>query len=213
MTADHIMRTYPPQPVTFVRGEGARLWDDAGKEYLDFLAGLAVTSLGHSHPAVAAALAEQSKTLLHVSNLYGTEPQREVAGILERLLAEDLIPVVATIGTSEAGQAYNINADTAAAAIAESLRAEKLVYLTNIEGLRKDKDDPASLISSLTADELEAYITDGTVSEGMIPKAVSCVRALRGGVAGAHILDGRLPHALLLECFTDEGIGTMVTVS
>ena len=86
MTADHIMRTYPPQPVTFVRGEGARLWDDTGKEYLDFLAGLAVTSLGHSHPAVAQALAEQSKTLLHVSNLFGTEPQREVAETLDRLL-------------------------------------------------------------------------------------------------------------------------------
>ena len=88
MTAsdNRLMNTYPPQPVTFVRGEGSRLWDDEGQEYLDFLSGLAVTSLGHSHPAVADALATQARTLLHVSNLYGTVPQREVAEVLDRLL-------------------------------------------------------------------------------------------------------------------------------
>jgi acetylglutamate kinase len=119
--------------------------------------------------------------------------------------------VVATIGTDDAGQAYNINADTAAGAIAAAVKAEKLVYLTNIEGLRKDRDDPASVVSTLTADDLQALIDDGTVSEGMIPKARSCIEAVRSGVRQAHILDGRAPHALLLEVFTDQGIGTMVT--
>ena len=132
------------------------------------------------------------------------------ASILERLLAEELIPVVATIGTDPQGQAYNINADTAAGAIAEALTAEKLVYLTNVEGLLKDVEDPGSVISSLTASELEAMLGSGSLSEGMIPKAASCVRAVSRGVGGANILDGRVPHALLLEIFTTEGIGTMV---
>jgi acetylglutamate kinase len=132
------------------------------------------------------------------------------AGILDRLLAEDLIPVVATIGTDEAGQAYNINADTAAGAIAGALGAEKLVYLTNIEGLRKDRDDPSSIISTVSTGELESLIADGTVTEGMIPKVRSCIDAVKAGVGHAHILDGRSPHALLLEIFTNEGVGTMV---
>jgi acetylglutamate kinase len=132
--------------------------------------------------------------------------------ILERLLNEDLIPVVATIGTDPSGQAYNINADTVAGAIATALRAEKLVYLTDIEGLRRDVDDPASLIRQSTAGELEALVSDGTLQGGMIPKVESCIAAVRHGVGRAHILDGRVPHVLLLEIFTDAGIGTMVTV-
>ncbi|HLY84624.1 MAG TPA: acetylglutamate kinase [Acidimicrobiales bacterium] len=131
--------------------------------------------------------------------------------ILERLLAQELIPVVATIGSDEAGQAYNINADTAAGAIAEALHAAKLVYLTDVEGIRRDKKDPATLISSLSCDELEPLLSDGTVGEGMIPKVSSCLRAVRNGVSHAHILDGRTPHALLLELFTNEGVGTMVS--
>jgi acetylglutamate kinase len=132
-------------------------------------------------------------------------------GILDRLLNEELIPVIATIGADAGGQAYNINADTAAGAIAEALAAEKLVYLTNIEGLRRDVDDAASLISAATADELEALIATGVISAGMIPKVESCIHAVRHGVGHAHILDGRLPHALLLEVFTHEGVGTMVS--
>jgi acetylglutamate kinase len=131
--------------------------------------------------------------------------------ILERLLAQDLIAVVATIGNDESGQAYNINADTAAGAIAESLHAAKLVYLTDVEGIRKDKNDPATLISAISCDSLEPLLKDGTISEGMIPKVASCLRAVRGGTGHAHILDGRVPHALLLELFTNEGVGTMVT--
>lgn len=130
--------------------------------------------------------------------------------ILRGLLDEEFIPVVATIGTDSSGQAYNINADTVAGAIAEALAAEKLVYLTDIEGLRRIVEDPASLIRQTTPDELDALMADGTIAGGMIPKVESCVQAIRAGVRRAHILDGRIPHVLLLEVFTDEGIGTMV---
>jgi acetylglutamate kinase len=131
--------------------------------------------------------------------------------ILRRLLNEDLIPVVATIGSDTAGQAYNINADTVAGVIAQALAAEKLVYLTDIEGLRRDLDDPASLVRQTTADELAALIAGGQLHGGMIPKVEACIAAVRGGVGRAHILDGRIPHVLLLEIFTDAGIGTMIT--
>lgn len=141
----------------------------------------------------------------------------DVAGvnpaILERLLDDEFIPVVATIGTDEHGQAYNINADTVAGAIAEALDAEKLVYLTDIEGLRRKVDDPSSLIRQTSPDELDALMADGTIAGGMIPKVESCVHAVRNGVRRAHVLDGRIPHVLLLELFTDAGIGTMVEVS
>jgi acetylglutamate kinase len=133
--------------------------------------------------------------------------------ILDRLVREELIPVVATIGMGEEGQAYNVNADTVAGAIAEALGAEKLVYLTDVAGVYSDFPDPDSLVSRIDADGLEALIADGRVSEGMIPKLTSCVHALRNGVTRAHVLDGRLPHALLLEFFTREGIGTMVSGS
>jgi acetylglutamate kinase len=133
------------------------------------------------------------------------------ASILERVLAQGLIPVVATIGSDVGGQAYNINADTAAGAVAEALRAEKLVYLTDVEGLRRHADDPTTVVSSIAVDELEPMIESGTLEGGMLPKVTSCARAVRKGVGHAHILDGRMPHALLLEIFTPEGIGTMVS--
>ncbi len=142
-----------------------------------------------------------------VGDVVGVDPN-----ILTRLLADEFIPVVATIGTDAAGQAYNINADTVAGAIAEALNAEKLVYLTDIEGLRRAVDDAASLIRQTTPDELDALMADGTIAGGMIPKVESCVHAVRNGVRRAHILDGRIPHVLLLELFTDAGIGTMVEV-
>jgi acetylglutamate kinase len=132
--------------------------------------------------------------------------------ILDGLLEDEFIPVIATIGTDETGQAYNINADAVAGAIAESLAAEKLVYLTDIEGLRRDVADPASLIRQTTADELDALVADGTIAGGMIPKVAGCTHAVRHGVGRAHILDGRIAHVLLLEIFTDAGVGTMVSL-
>lgn len=130
--------------------------------------------------------------------------------ILQRMLREELIPIVATVGVDEAGQAYNVNADAVAGAIAEALAAEKLVYLTNVAGLYRDLGDEESLISHIDATGLGELLDAGAISEGMIPKLRSCVDALESGVARAHILDGRIPHALLLEFFTREGIGTMV---
>jgi acetylglutamate kinase len=131
--------------------------------------------------------------------------------LLHRLLDSDLIPVVATIGIDEHGQAYNVNADTAAGAIAAAVGAAKLAYLTDIEGIRKDASDPGSLLSTVSVDELDALIADGSVNGGMIPKVRSCQQAVRAGVGHAHVLDGRVPHVLLLEFFTHTGIGTMVT--
>ena len=131
--------------------------------------------------------------------------------ILHRLLREELIPVIATIGMDENGQAYNVNADAVAGAIAEALGAEKLVYLTDVAGVYANFPDEESLIAQIDADGLEALIGEGKASAGMIPKLASCVQALRNGVSRAHILDGRVPHALLLEFFTREGIGTMVS--
>ena len=131
--------------------------------------------------------------------------------VLDRLLTDELIPVIATIGVDGTGQAYNVNADTAAGSIAGALNAEKLVYLTNIEGLRRVLDDPLTHISSTTVAELQSMMADGTLSGGMIPKIESCLHAIRCGVEKAHILDGRSPHALLLEVFTNAGIGTEVT--
>ena len=130
--------------------------------------------------------------------------------IVHELLAQGLIPVVATIGTDDEGQALNINADTAAGALAGALDAEKVVFLTDVAGLRTDPEDPATVVASVTAADLEAMVATGAVAGGMVPKAEACMRAVRSGVAQAHILDGRLPHALLLEIFTDRGIGTMV---
>jgi acetylglutamate kinase len=130
--------------------------------------------------------------------------------ILERLIREELIPVVATVGVDESGQAYNVNADTVAGAIATALGAEKLVYLTDVAGLYRDFGDASSLISNIDVAELESLLSSDSLSEGMIPKVRSCAEAIKGGVRRAHILDGRTPHALLLEFFTREGIGTMV---
>ncbi|MGZ4691250.1 MAG: acetylglutamate kinase [Acidimicrobiia bacterium] len=133
------------------------------------------------------------------------------ASILDRLLREELIPVIATIGMGDAGQAYNVNADTVAGAIAEALDAEKLVYLTDVSGVYGDYPDEDTLISRIDATGLEELVHMGKADKGMIPKLESCVHALRNGVTRAHILDGRIPHALLLEFFTREGIGTMVS--
>lgn len=131
--------------------------------------------------------------------------------IIHGLLAQGLVPVVATMASDAGGQAYNINADTVAGALAASLHAEKLVILTDVGGVRRDPHDAASTEARLTSDELEGLLHDGSASGGMAPKARACISAVRAGVGTAHLLDGRVPHALLLEVFTDGGVGTMVT--
>ncbi len=128
--------------------------------------------------------------------------------ILTALLDEGKVPVVATVARGVGGEIYNVNADTAAAAVAVALQAEKLVVLTDVEGLYADWPTSHEIISSLTAAELEELLP--ALDSGMIPKMEACLAAVRGGVPRAHVLDGRVPHSLLLELFTDEGIGTMV---
>ncbi len=164
---------------------------------------LAVGLSGEDAKLISAAA--HSGGLGFVGTVIGVDPT-----ILLRLLAEGLIPVVATIGSDSSGQAYNINADTVAGALAEALGAEKLVFLTDVEGLRADPADPASLVRQVTADQLTQMVESGAAAGGMVPKAHACVRAVQAGVRRAHVLDGRVPHALLLELFTDGGVGTMV---
>lgn len=129
--------------------------------------------------------------------------------ILTGLIEKESVPVVAPIASGPAGS-YNINADLAAGAIAAGIQAEKIVFLTNVAGLYGDLGDEGSLISEIGVKQLEKMLDEGALSEGMIPKIQSAVRAVRAGVPRAHILDGRVRHALLLEIFTDEGVGTMV---
>jgi acetylglutamate kinase len=124
-------------------------------------------------------------------------------------IAEDYIPVIASVGVDRDGQSYNINADTAAGKVAAALGAHKAIFLTDVAGWLADPDDESSLNSRATVGELEAAL--GSVSGGMRPKLAACAEAVRGGVDSAHIIDGRRPHSLLLELFTDAGIGTMVT--
>ncbi len=148
----------------------------------------------------------RDEALGFVGNVESIQP-----GIIHRLLAENMIPVISTIGADASGQAYNINADTVAGALAGALGAEKVVYLTDVPGLLTDVDDPSSIVARASVAELEAMIADGTIKGGMIPKVRACMEAVESGAASAHMLDGRIPHVLLLELFTDAGIGTMVT--
>jgi len=141
-----------------------------------------------------------------VGDVVGVNPS-----ILERLVAEDLIPVVATIGSDAAGQSYNINADAVAGALAAALGAKKLVFLTDVPGLRADVDDPSSTMDTVCLAGVDEMVRSGSVSGGMIPKVEACALAVRGGVERAHILDGRTPHALLVELLTGGGVGTVVT--
>jgi acetylglutamate kinase len=132
-------------------------------------------------------------------------------GIIDGLLAEGMIPVVSTIGSDASGQAYNINADTVAGALAGALSAEKVIYLSDVPGLLTNVDDPSSLVARVSISDAHAMIEDGTISGGMIPKITACVDAVEAGATSAHMLDGRVPHVLLLELFTNAGIGTMLT--
>ncbi len=130
--------------------------------------------------------------------------------VLESLTQAGFVPVIAPIGVGSEGESYNINADTVAGEIAAALKAEKLVLLTDVEGVRADKDDPASLLNRVTVDEITGWMSQGKIEGGMIPKLECCLTALAAGVNRVHIIDGRVPHSLLLEIFTDKGVGTMV---
>lgn len=233
-----LMRSVGMRPVV-VHGGGPQISALMGRlgKVPEFRNGLRVTDaetvdiarmvlVGQVNPSIVAAINVHGPLAVGVSGsdarlirASARDPQLGFVGdvdtidptILLRLLAQDLIPVIATIGADETGQAYNINADTVAAHIAEALHATKLVYLTDIEGLRRDVNDATSLIRQTTARELRGLMDAGVLTGGMIPKIEACVHAVEHGVNQAHILDGRIAHVLLLEIFTDAGIGTMIT--
>lgn len=132
------------------------------------------------------------------------------AEVLETLIKKDYIPVIASIGVDGNGNAYNVNADTAAGAIGGALHAEKLLYLTDIDGIREDENDANSLLNETTVHALQEMIADGRIRGGMVPKAKSCIDAIAHGMKNVLIVNGTVPHSILLELFTDSGIGTMV---
>lgn len=134
------------------------------------------------------------------------------ARLLQLLVQADSIPVIATIARDQAGEKLNINADTAAGAVAAAVKAEKLVVISDTHGIRADVKDPNSRISSITISQIDEMVRSGAISSGMLPKVEACQVALQGGVPKAHIIDGRIPHSLLLEIYTEAGIGTEITL-
>ena len=130
--------------------------------------------------------------------------------LIDTLIAKDFIPIIAPIGMDENYQAYNINADDAAYSVATSLKAAKLAFLTDVEGLYSDFNDKSTLISEIRIDDAKALLQSGDIKGGMIPKLTNCISAIEKGVSRVHILDGRIPHSLLLEIFTNKGVGTAI---
>ena len=158
-------------------------------------------------------------SMIHAKKLEAAEDLGfvgEITGIDSTIITDQLergyIPVVATLGTDDEGNIYNINADTAAARIASELHAENLILMTDIRGLLRDKNDESTLISDVRISDVPALVRQGIISGGMIPKIESCVEAVRRGVKKTNIIDGRIPHSILIEMMTDEGIGTMFSV-
>ncbi|MDB4338962.1 acetylglutamate kinase, partial [Rubripirellula sp.] len=138
------------------------------------------------------------------------EVTRVDRSVIEGLAYTDQVPVIPSMCEGDDGQHYNVNADTAAMAVAQSLGAEKLVFLSDVNGVRKDKDDPSTILHTLTANEAKQLIQDGVIAAGMIPKVEACLETLGRGVRKVHIIDGRIRHSLLLEIFTTSGVGTEI---
>lgn len=155
-------------------------------------------------------LAEKKKNIENVDLGYVGEIKKINSKMIELLAQDEYIPVIAPIGTDSEGQSYNINADTAAGEIAAALKAEKLIFLTDIDGIYLDPKEPNSLLSVISIGEIYELMDKGIISGGMIPKVLGCIKALQQGVNRTHILNGTIPHPILLEIFTDKGIGTMV---
>ena len=130
--------------------------------------------------------------------------------IIYDLLEKDFLPIICPVGCDDHLTSYNVNADDAACAIAEAMKAEKLAFLTDVEGVYRDFDDKDSLISEMTVEEAQKFVEEGGVGGGMLPKLQNCIDAIKSGVSRVHILDGRIPHCLLLEIFTNKGIGTAI---
>ena len=206
--------------------DGHRVTDAAAMEVAKMvLAGKVnkeVVSLLNAHGNMAVGLCGEDGNLLtarrrmHAAN--GEEVDLGFVGeveavnprVLDNLIRDEFIPVVASIGAGGGGQSYNINADLVAGSLAQALGADKLIYLTDVDGIYRDMEDGMSLIPELTPREAGELMASGALSRGMMPKLSSCVDAVRSGVRRAHIINGTVEHALLLELYTDAGIGTMV---
>jgi acetylglutamate kinase len=181
-----------------------------------------LVSMINAHGDLAVGVSGEDANLMRARRMTGPsgadlgyvgEVERVDPRVLEGVMGSGFIPVVAPMGVGPDGQAFNINADHAAGAVAAALSASKLVFLTDVEGLYEDFGDAGSLLSKVTAEDLRRLLDGDALSSGMIPKVRSCVEALEAGVERAHILDGRVEHAVLLEIFTDTGVGTMVTLA
>ncbi|CAN5487802.1 MAG: acetylglutamate kinase [Iamia sp.] len=200
--------------------DGLRVTDAATLEVARMVlggqVGRDIVSSINRHAPVAVALSGEDAGLIGATQ---RDPELGFVGdvvevdrtILDTLLARSFVPVISTIGSDGRGQAFNINADSAAIAVAEALDAEKLIYLTDVPGVLTKVDDPTTLISRLAVAKARLLIDDGVIAGGMIPKVEAAVEAVEAGVGSAHVLDGRIAHVVLLELLTDEGVGTMVT--
>lgn len=204
--------------------QGRRITDDATIEVVEMmLCGTVnkdVVSLLNQAGGSAVGLSGKDANLLHARKITFEDGADighvgEIATVDTQIIGvlsgAGMIPVIAPVATDPYGGTWNVNADTAAGEIAAALKAEKLVFLTDTPGLLRDKDDPRTLIHQLKGNEVAQLTKEGIIAGGMIPKVQACIRALDAGVARTHIVDGRVPHALLLEIFTDKGLGTLVS--
>jgi len=215
---DEMMKKAGKEP-RFV--EGLRVTDEETMEIVEMvLAGKTnkdIVSIINTHGGRAVGLSGKDANLIEAERAGGETDLGLVGrvtkinpGILDTLAEETYIPVISSVAIGPSGESLNVNADHIAGAIAAALRATKLIVLTDVKGIFEDKDDPSTLCSVLTEEQAVEMIRTGKIDKGMIPKVESCVTALQGGVERAHIIDGTLPHALLMEVFTDTGIGTMI---
>ena len=200
---------------------GLRVTDDETMEIAEMVLGMvnkSLVSMVQELGVSAVGVSGKDGGLLNVEKKYADGQDIGYVGnikevnpkILYDLLEKDFLPIVAPIGLDDGFQTYNINADDAACAIAKAVGADKLVFLTDIEGLYRDIEDKSSFISRITASDADALIGDGIIGGGMLPKLNNCTSAIKNGVNRVHILDGRIPHCLLLEIFTNSGVGTAI---
>ena len=200
---------------------GLRVTDEETMEIAEMVLGKvnkSLVQLVESHGVRAIGMSGKDGALLRVKKKYADGEDIGFVGevtqvntqVLEDLLEKDFLPIICPIGLDEDYNTYNINADDVACTVATAMKAEKLAFLTDIEGVYKDPHDPETLISSLTTHEAEELMKNGYIGGGMLPKLQNCIDAIKQGVARVHILDGRIPHCLLLEIFTNKGIGTAI---
>ncbi len=205
-------------PVRFV--DGLRVTDDAAMEVVKMVlvgkVNKELVAAINAHGRLAVGIAGDDANLISAAQV---SPELGRVGsvssvdttVVDNLIDDGFVPVIASVGAGEGGGSYNINADAVAVAMASALGGEKVIFLTDVDGIYRDFADPTSLISALSLPEARSMVASGDLGAGMIPKVRACIEALEAGVERAHILNGTVPHALLLEVYTDAGVGTMIT--